>query len=34
MVAYQKFLAGELVDYELPQADIDRAIAELPQVAD
>jgi tryptophan synthase beta chain len=34
MVAYQKYLAGDLVDYALPQADIDRAIAELPAVAD
>jgi tryptophan synthase beta chain len=33
MVAYQKYIAGELVDYELPQADIDRAVAELPTVA-
>jgi tryptophan synthase beta chain len=33
MVAYQKYLAGELVDYELPQEEIDRAITELPAVA-
>jgi tryptophan synthase beta chain len=33
MVAYQKYLAGELVDYELPQEEIDRAVAELPAVA-
>ncbi len=34
MAAYQRYLAGELVDYDLPQEDIDRAIAELPAVAD
>ncbi len=32
MAAYERYLAGELQDYELPQAEIDRALAELPQV--
>ncbi len=32
MTAYEKYLAGQLVDYELPQQEIDRAIAELPKV--
>jgi tryptophan synthase beta chain len=32
MSSYEKYLAGKLVDYELPQKDIDRAIAALPEV--
>jgi tryptophan synthase beta chain len=32
MASYDRYLAGKLVDYELPQAEIDRAVAELPQV--
>ena len=32
MTAYDRYLAGKLDDYELPQAEIDRAVAELPQV--
>jgi tryptophan synthase beta chain len=32
MTAYEKYLAGQLTDYELPQQEIDRAIAELPKV--
>jgi tryptophan synthase beta chain len=32
MSSYEKYFAGKLVDYELPQAEIDRAVAELPQV--
>jgi tryptophan synthase beta chain len=28
--AYGQYLAGEIVDHELPQADLDRALAELP----
>jgi tryptophan synthase beta chain len=31
--SYDKYLAGELEDYELPQKDIDSALAELPKVA-
>ena len=29
LLGYQKYLAGELSDYELPQAEIDAAEAEL-----
>jgi tryptophan synthase beta chain len=32
MAAYEKYFAGQLTDYELPQAEIDRATAELPKV--
>jgi len=32
MSAYERYFAGKLEDYELPQAEIDRAVAELPQV--
>ena len=32
MASYEKYFAGKLVDYELPQQEIDRAIAALPQV--
>jgi tryptophan synthase beta chain len=32
MAAYEKYIAGQLSDYELPQAEIDRATAELPAV--
>jgi tryptophan synthase beta chain len=32
MASYEKYFAGKLVDYELPQAEIDRAIAQLPKV--
>jgi tryptophan synthase beta chain len=32
MTAYDRYLAGKLDDYELPQAEIDRAVAELPKV--
>jgi tryptophan synthase beta chain len=28
--AYGQYLDGEIVDHELPAADIDRALAELP----
>ncbi|MCX7938133.1 MAG: hypothetical protein N2545_01665, partial [Thermoflexales bacterium] len=34
MAAYERYLAGELQDYELPQEEIDRALAELPQVVE
>ena len=30
--AYDKYLAGELEDYELPQEGIDKALAQLPKV--
>ncbi len=32
MAAYERYLRGELQDYDLPEADIQRAVAELPQV--
>jgi tryptophan synthase beta chain len=32
MASYERYFAGKLDDYELPQAEIDRAVAELPQV--
>jgi tryptophan synthase beta chain len=32
MASYEKYLAGQLVDYELPQTDIDQAVAALPSV--
>jgi tryptophan synthase beta chain len=33
LAAYQRYLAGELVDYEHPQAAIDEALTHLPQIA-
>ncbi len=33
MVAYQRYLGGELVDYAHPQAEIDEALSHLPQIA-
>jgi tryptophan synthase beta chain len=30
--SYDKYLAGELEDYQLPQSEIDKALAELPKV--
>jgi hypothetical protein len=32
MASYEKYFAGQLNDYELPQQDIDKAVAALPQV--
>ena len=32
MVAYEKYLSGEMTDFELPQERIDAAIASLPAV--
>jgi tryptophan synthase beta chain len=32
MASYEKYFAGKLVDYELPQAEIDRAVAGLPTI--
>jgi tryptophan synthase beta chain len=32
MASYERYFAGKLDDYELPQAEIDRAVAELPRV--
>ena len=32
LAAYQAYLAGELTDYEHPQAAIDEALTHLPQV--
>jgi len=32
MTAYDRYHAGKLDDYELPQEEIDRAVAELPKV--
>ncbi|MFN8095428.1 MAG: TrpB-like pyridoxal phosphate-dependent enzyme [Vicinamibacteria bacterium] len=32
MASYEKYFGGQLVDYELPQQEIDRAVAALPQV--
>jgi tryptophan synthase beta chain len=32
MASYERYFAGKLDDYELPQSDIDRAVAALPQV--
>ena len=32
LTAYDSYLAGELVDYELPDEEIQRALASLPQV--
>ena len=31
--AYGQYLAGEIVDHELPQADLDRALSELPAMS-
>jgi tryptophan synthase beta chain len=33
LVAYQRYLAGDLVDYEHPQSTIDEALTHLPQIA-
>jgi tryptophan synthase beta chain len=33
MAAYQEYFAGNLVDYEHPQAEIEAALSRLPQVA-
>jgi tryptophan synthase beta chain len=33
MAAYDRYLRGEILDYELPQSEIERAQTELPQVA-
>ncbi|MFQ6131701.1 MAG: TrpB-like pyridoxal phosphate-dependent enzyme [Armatimonadota bacterium] len=33
MGAYDAYFAGKLVDYEFPQEEMDRAIAEVPEVA-
>jgi len=33
LTAYEEYLSGEMQDYEFPQAEMDRAIKELPQVA-
>jgi tryptophan synthase beta chain len=32
MMAYEKYLSGEMTDFELPQERIDAAIANLPTV--
>jgi tryptophan synthase beta chain len=32
MASYEKYFAGQLVDYELPQQEIDKAVAALPRV--
>lgn len=32
LAAYEQFLAGQLVDYEMPTAEIERAMQELPEV--
>ena len=32
MASYEQYFAGKLDDYELPQAEIDRAVAALPKV--
>jgi tryptophan synthase beta chain len=33
MAAYDRYMRGEIQDYELPQSEIDKAQAELPQMA-
>ena len=33
MSSYDKYFAGELVDYEYPEAEIERALHNLPKVA-
>jgi tryptophan synthase beta chain len=33
MAAYDRYMHGEIQDYELPQSEIDKAQAELPQMA-
>jgi tryptophan synthase beta chain len=33
LAAYQRYLAGDLVDYEHPQTTIDEALTHLPQIA-
>jgi tryptophan synthase beta chain len=32
LAAYQQYLAGNLVDYDLPETEVERALAELPAV--
>ena len=32
LASYERYLAGDLQDYELPQEQIDKALADLPQV--
>jgi tryptophan synthase beta chain len=32
MVAYEKYLSGEMTDFDLPQDRIDEALAHLPTV--
>jgi tryptophan synthase beta chain len=32
MTAYERYLSGEMIDYDLPQDRIDAAIAGLPAV--
>lgn len=32
MASYDAYLAGKLVDHELPQSSIDKALVELPKV--
>ena len=32
MVAYERYLSGEMTDYDLPQDRIDAALANLPAV--
>jgi predicted alternative tryptophan synthase beta-subunit len=32
MTSYHRYIGGKLEDYELPQAEIDRAVAELPKI--
>jgi tryptophan synthase beta chain len=32
MVAYERYLSGEMTDFDLPQARIDAALANLPAV--
>jgi tryptophan synthase beta chain len=32
MVAYEKYLSGEMIDYDLPQERIDAALTRLPAV--
>ena len=33
MSSYDAYLAGKLVDYELPEAEVEKALANLPQIA-
>ncbi len=34
LAAYDAYLSGEIEDYQLPQEEIDRALAELPEIAE